>query len=88
MAEQFIDTIAEHITGAMIQEIAEDLYENWSNANYDEGPEYAEHAFMSHASDDLKKQYNEYYGYTYDDDFYLVLSTEWDLYVAHQNKEK
>jgi hypothetical protein len=43
---------------------------------------------MSYASDDLKKQYNEYYGYTYDDEYYLVLSTEWDLYVAHKNKDK
>ena len=63
MAEQFIDTLAEHITGAMIQEIAEDLYENWSNANCDEGPEYAERQFMAYASDELKQQYNEYYGY-------------------------
>jgi hypothetical protein len=88
MAEQFIDTVAEHITGAMEQEIAEDLYDNWSNNNLEEGSEYAEQAFMSYASDDLKKQYNEYYGYTYDDEYYLVLSTEWDLYVAHKNKDK
>lgn len=63
MSEQFIDTVAEHITGAMIQEISEDLFNNWNNANFDEGPEYAERQFMSYASDELKQQYNEYYGY-------------------------
>ena len=63
MAEQFIDTIAEHITGAMIQEISEDLFNNWNNSNFDEGPEYAERQFMAYASDELKQQYNEYYGY-------------------------
>jgi hypothetical protein len=71
MAEQFIDTVAEHITGAMIQEIGEELYDQWSNKNCDEGPEYAEYEFMSYASPDLKKQYNEFYGYKEGDDYYL-----------------
>ena len=71
MAEQFIDTVAEHITGAMQQEIAEELFDDWSNNNCDEGPEYAEHQFMAYASDDLKKQYNEFYGYTEKDEYYL-----------------
>ena len=71
MAEQFIDTIAEHITGAMIQEIAEDLFDQWSNKNCDEGPEYAEREFMAYASPELKQQYNGYYGYTEKDEGYL-----------------
>ena len=62
--ELFIDTIAEHITGAMQQEIGEELYDQWSNKNCDEGPEYAEYEFMAYASPELKQQYNEYYGYT------------------------
>ena len=33
MAELFIDTIAEHITGAMQQEIGEELFDQWSNNN-------------------------------------------------------
>ena len=69
--EQFIDTVAEHITGAMIQEISEDLFDNWSNKNLDEGAEYAEYEFMAYASPELKKQYNEFYGYTEKDEFYL-----------------
>ena len=71
MAGQFIDTVAEHITGAMIQEISEDLFDNWANACLDEGEDYAEREFMAYASDDLKKQYNEFYGYTEEDESYL-----------------
>ena len=71
MAEQFIDTVAEHITGAMIQEIGEELFDNWSNACLDEGTDYAEYRFMEYASDELKQQYNEYYGYTEKDEYYL-----------------
>ena len=69
--EQFIDTVAEHITGAMIQEISEDLFENWSNACLDEGEDYAEREFMAYGSPELKKQYNEFYGYTEKDEYYL-----------------
>jgi len=71
MAGQFIDTVAEHITGAMIQEIGEELFEQWSYNNLDEGEDYAEFRFMEFASDDLKKQYNDFYGYTEGDDYYL-----------------
>jgi hypothetical protein len=58
MSEQFIDTVAEHITGAMQQEIAEHLFDQWSAKNLDEGPDYAEQMFKQFASDGLKKQYN------------------------------
>ena len=69
--ELFIDTVAEHITGAMQQEIGEELYDQWSNKNCDEGPEYAEYEFMAYASPELKQQYNLYYGYTEKDEYYL-----------------
>jgi hypothetical protein len=71
MSEQFIDTLAEHITGAIQQEISEDLFDSWSNRNLDEGPDYAEHMFMQYADDGLKQQYNEYYGYIEGDEFLL-----------------
>ena len=70
-SEQFIDTVAEHITGAMIQEIGEDLFDNWANACLDEGAEYAEREFMAYGSPELKQQYNEYYGYVEGDEYYL-----------------
>jgi len=71
MAELFIDTIAEHITGAMQQEIGEELFDQWSYNNLEEGEEYAENCFMAYASPELKQQYNEYYGYTEKDEYYL-----------------
>jgi hypothetical protein len=71
MAEQFIDTIAEHIIGAMENEVAEQLFEDWSNNNLDEGSDYAEFKFMEFASDNLKQQYNQYYGYVEGDEYYL-----------------
>ena len=71
MAEQFIDTIAEHITGAIQQEIAEHLFDQWSYNNLESGEDYAEHMFMQFASDDLKQQYNESYGYIEGDEFLL-----------------
>jgi hypothetical protein len=69
--EQFLDTVAEHITGAIQQEISEQLFEDWSNANADEGPEYCEYNFMAYASPELQRQYNEYYGYVKGDDYYF-----------------
>jgi hypothetical protein len=71
MAEQFIDTVAEHITGAMQQEIGEELFDQWSANNLDEGEAYAEYMFMKFASPELKQQYNEYYGYIEGDEFLL-----------------
>ena len=69
--EQFIDTLAEHITGAIQQEISEHLFEQWSAKNLDESSDYAENQFMQFASDELKQRYNEYYGYIEGDEFLL-----------------
>jgi hypothetical protein len=69
--EQFIDTLAEHITGAIQQEIAEELFDQWSYNNLEEGEDYAENKFMQYASTELKQQYNEYYGYIEGDEFLL-----------------
>ena len=70
-SEQFIDTVAEHITGAMIQEIGEELFDNWANNNLEEGEDYAEHAFMAYASPELQKQYNEFYNLSPQDEYYF-----------------
>jgi hypothetical protein len=55
----------------MIQEIAEELFDQWSNNNLEQGEDYAENMFMQYASPELKQQYNEYYGYIEGDDFLL-----------------
>jgi hypothetical protein len=67
----FIDTLAQHVVDVMNDEISEQLLDDWNNSNLDEGQEYAEFKFMEFASDDLKKQYNEYYGYVEGDEYFL-----------------
>ena len=47
------------------------LVYDWSNKNLDEGSDYAEWQFMAYASDELKQQYNEYYGYIEGDEYCL-----------------
>ena len=67
----FIDTLAQHVVDVMNDEISEQLLDDWNNSNLDEGQDYAEFKFMEFASDDLKKQYNDYYGYVEGDDYFL-----------------
>jgi hypothetical protein len=67
----FVDTLAQHVVDVMNNEISEQLLDDWNNSNLDEGQDYAEFKFMEFASDDLKKQYNEYYGYVEGDDYFL-----------------
>jgi hypothetical protein len=69
--EAFTDTVGEHILGAIQVDIEQELFEQWNDNNLDEGSEYAEWRFMSYAPDTLKQSYNEYYGYTEKDEFYL-----------------
>ena len=71
MSEQFTDTVGLHILGAIQQEISEHLFDQWNSRNLDEGSDYAEWQFMAYASDELKQQYNEYYGYIEGDDYLL-----------------
>jgi hypothetical protein len=71
MAEQFIDTIAEHKVALLQKEIGEELFDQWSYNNLEEGEAYAEFRFMEYASRELKQQYNEYYGYIEGDEFCL-----------------
>ena len=67
----FMNTVGQHQLDAIQFDIEEHLFEDWSNSNADEGPEYAEWRFMEFAPDDIKKQYNEFYGYTEKDEYYL-----------------
>jgi hypothetical protein len=82
----FLEDVNQMVIDAVYQDIAEQLLEDWinsnldegqyyadkqSNKNCDEGPEYAEYEFMAYASPELKQQYNEFYGYTEKDEYYL-----------------
>lgn len=40
----------------------------------DEGPEYMEWKLMYYASDELKRQYNEYYNLAENDEYYFEVS--------------
>ncbi len=67
----FTDSLGEHIMGAIQVDIEEHLFEQWNNTNLDEGVEYAEWQFLQFAPDSVKQSYNEYYGYTEKDEYYL-----------------
>lgn len=69
--EAFTDTVGEHILGAIQVDIEQALFEDWNNANLDEGTEFAEFRFMQFAPDNLKQSYNEFYGYKEGDEYYL-----------------
>jgi hypothetical protein len=69
--EMFTDSLGEHIMGAIQVDIEEHLFEQWNNTNLDEGVEYAEWQFLQFAPDSVKQSYNEYYGYTEKDEYYL-----------------
>ena len=67
----FSDWVGEHILGAIQTDIEEHLFEQWNNSNLDEGNLYAEYRFFEFASPEIKKQYNEHYGYVEGDEYYL-----------------
>ena len=69
--EMFTDTVNDMILGAMQQEIAEHLFEQWDQSNLNEGNDYAEFKFMEFASDELKRDYNTFYGLTSTDPYYF-----------------
>jgi hypothetical protein len=69
--EMFTDSLGEHIMGAIQVDIEEHLFEQWNNTNLDEGVEYAEHEFISFAGPEIKKSYNEFYGYKEGDEYYF-----------------
>jgi hypothetical protein len=83
----FLDDQNQMWIDALIEDVKEALFENWTNAQLEESEAYNEHKLMEYASEDMQQKYNEYYGYGYDDEFYFVKENEWDKFIAHQNKE-
>jgi hypothetical protein len=67
----FSDRVGDHILGAIQVDIEEHLFEQWNNSNLDEGNLYAEWRFFEFATPEIKKQYNEHYGYVEGDEYYL-----------------
>jgi len=71
MAEMFTDNLNQMLLDAIQSDIEQQLYEDWSNNNLDEGEEYAEFKFMEFAPDNVRQSYNEYYGYKEGDEYFL-----------------
>ena len=55
-------------------EIAKDLFVQWVDSNMNDNLREAEHEFMKFASDDLKVKYNNFYGLSSGDDYYLEVT--------------
>jgi hypothetical protein len=71
----FLDNENEMVIGAIIQEISEQLFEDWNNSNLDEGTFYADWKIAELSNDNyLKGRFNQFYDLTPEDDEYL----EWD----------
>ena len=54
--------------------IAKDLFVQWVESNFNDDLAEAEHEFMKFASDELKLQYNDFYGLSSGDNFYLEVT--------------
>lgn len=55
-----------------IQTISEQLFEEWMNANLDEGTLYADYQFASMCeSKEIKKAFNEFYKMEPDEQYYI-----------------
>ena len=76
MNELFSETIPQHIIDSIITDIQDNLFNNWMNSLSDEGNEWVDYNFFMYADNDVKKQYNEHYEYTKDDEYYLPIEGE------------
>ena len=54
--------------------IAKNLFVQWVEDNSDDDLDEAEHEFMKFASDEIKIQYNDFYGLSSGDNFYLKVT--------------
>jgi hypothetical protein len=79
----FLDRQTDMINDLIIDDIKNDLFQNWIDSAYEEGAEYAEHKIMEYASEDLQQAYNVHYGLTMDDDNYFVPANGWDEYLEY-----
>lgn len=72
MADLFSDNVNQMVLDAIETDIKDELFDQWNSSNCDEGLEYAEWRFFEFADEDIKQQYNEFYGYKEDDEYYLT----------------
>jgi hypothetical protein len=82
----FLDRQTDMINDLIIDDIKNDLFDNWLDSHTDEGSEYVEYKIMQYASEDLQQAYNVHYGLTMDDDNYFVPANGWDEYIAYHGR--
>jgi hypothetical protein len=71
----FLDNENQMVIDAIIQEVSEQLFEEWNNANLDEGEIYADYQILSLAgSNYLNGRFNQFYDLKPGDEYYL----DWD----------
>jgi hypothetical protein len=82
----FLDRQTDMINDLIVDDIKNDLFDNWLDSHTDEGSEYVEYKIMQYASEDLQQAYNVHYGLTMDDDNYFVPANGWDEYIAYHGR--
>ena len=83
---EFLDRQTDMINDLIVDDIKNDLFENWLNSHVDEGSGYLEHKIMQYASEELQQAYNEYYSLTMDDDNYFVPANGWEAYREYHER--
>ena len=68
----FLDDVRQHILDAEILDISEQLFDNWMNANLDDGQFWADYRFAEMSDSELiKDAFNKFYGISKGEDMYL-----------------
>lgn len=68
----FLDNENQMVVDAIIQELSEQLFEDWHNANLDEGEVYADYRILELAGNNyLNRRFNEFYDLKEGDEYYL-----------------
>ena len=68
----FLDNENQMVIDAIIEEVSEQLFDDWNNANLDEGEMYADYRILELAGDNyLNRRFNEFYDLKEGDEYYL-----------------
>ena len=66
------DDMPEHIANAIVQEISEELFDNWISGHLDEGMFIADYEMASMCSDEsVKQKFNEYWKVETGEEYYI-----------------
>ena len=72
MDGSFLDDINQMVIDAEIQTISEQLFDDWMNANLDDGQFWADYRFAEMSDSELiKDAFNKFYGISKVEDMYL-----------------